>query len=73
MRKEYDFSNGKKNPYMKDLKKQVTINLTQIVIDYFKEEAVNTGIPYQTLINLYLVECVKKKRKLSMSWEEETV
>lgn len=73
MREEYDFSKGKKNPYAKDLKKQVTIKLTPMVIDYFKEEAVTTGIPYQTLINLYLVECVKKKRKLSMSWEDKTV
>ena len=73
MREEYDFSKGKKNPYAKDLKKQVTIKLTPMVIDYFKEEAVTIGIPYQTLINLYLVECVKKKRKLSMFWEEKTV
>ena len=71
MLKEYDIDklNPRKNPYAKELKKQVTIKLTPYVIDYFKEEAVETGIPYQTLINLYLVDCVKEKKKLNMSWE----
>ena len=71
MLEEYDIDklNPRKNPYAKELKKQVTIKLTPYVIDYFKEEAVETGIPYQTLINLYLVDCVKGKKKLDMSWK----
>lgn len=66
---EYDFKNAKKNPYAKELKKQITINIDEANIDYFKKEASSTGIPYQTLINLYLTDCVKNKRKLKMSWE----
>ena len=53
----------KKNPYAKELKKQITINLSPIVITYFKKEAENTGVPYQTLINLYLMDCVKSEKK----------
>ncbi|MBQ9707737.1 MAG: BrnA antitoxin family protein [Firmicutes bacterium] len=70
MLKEYEIDqlNPRKNPYAKDLKKQVTINLATSVIDYFKNEAQETGIPYQTLINLYLLECVEKKKKLEMTW-----
>ena len=66
--KEFDFSKAIKNPYIKELKKQVTIKISPTVIDYFKEEAVETGIPYQTLINLYLRDCVNKKRHLEISW-----
>ena len=70
MLKEYEIDqlNPRKNPYAKDLKKQVTINLATSVIDYFKNEAQETGIPYKTLINLYLLECVEKKKKLEMTW-----
>jgi predicted DNA binding CopG/RHH family protein len=68
MRKEYDFSNAKRNPYAKRLKKQITIRLDGPTIDYFKSLAGDTGIPYQTLINLYLRDCVAKKRKLAMNW-----
>ncbi len=68
MKEEYDFSNAVKNPYAKKLKKQITINLDDSVIDYFKKQAVATGIPYQTLINLYLADCVSKNRQLSVSW-----
>ena len=53
LEKEFDFSKAIKNPYIKELKKQVTIKISPTVIDYFKEEALETGIPYQTLINLY--------------------
>ena len=53
MREEYDFSKGKKNPYVKKQKKQITINIDSDTVDYFKAQADNTGIPYQTLINLY--------------------
>ena len=70
MLEEYDIDklNPRPNPYAKELKKQVTIKISPSVIDYFKEEATQTGIPYQTLINLYLVDCVNKKKKLEMSW-----
>ncbi len=68
MRDEYDFSNGIKNPYTKKLKKQITINLNVDTIDYFKSQSDETGIPYQTLINLYLSECAQEKKKLQMSW-----
>ena len=54
MKKSYDFSKGKRNPYAKRLKKQVTIRLEEPTLDYFKELAEDTGIPYQTLINLFL-------------------
>lgn len=68
MREEYDFSKAKKNPYAKKLKKQVTINLDTEVIDYFKAQAITSGIPYQTLINLYLADCAANQKKLQMSW-----
>ena len=56
MKKEYDFTDGIKNPYAKKLRKQVTINLDVDVIDYFKKKSAECGIPYQTLINLYLTD-----------------
>ena len=54
--------NPEKNPYAKKLKKQISINIDGSVIDYFKQQANETGIPYQTLINLYLADCVEKRR-----------
>ncbi len=69
MRKEYDFSKARKNPYAKRLKKQITIRLDEPTIGYFKDLAEELGIPYQTLINLYLRDCASKKRKLSMNWK----
>ncbi|BFT66800.1 MULTISPECIES: BrnA antitoxin family protein [Parvimonas] len=70
MRKEYDIRklNPRKNPYSKLIKKQVTIKLDEDTIIYFKNQAESTGIPYQTLINLYLRDCVKNKRNLECSW-----
>ena len=68
MRDEYDFSKAIKNPYAKRMKKQVTINLNSDTIDYFKAMAIESGIPYQTLINLYLTDCAEKKRQVSLSW-----
>ena len=65
MRDHYDFSQGVKNPYTAQLKKQVTINLDAETVEYFKEQAKTTGIPYQRLINFYLADCVKNKRHLS--------
>jgi predicted DNA binding CopG/RHH family protein len=69
MREEYDFSDGKKNPYAKELKKQVTIKISPSVIDYFKAQATKLDIPYQTLINMYLMDCVKNKKELQMTWK----
>ena len=68
MREEYDFSNARKNPYLQREKKQITINLNTDVVEYFKQQAESSGIPYQTLINLYLTDCVKNKRQLQLSW-----
>jgi len=68
MKKEYDFSRARKNPYAKRLKKQITIRLDEPTIEYFKGVAELSGIPYQTLINLYLRDCAQKGRKLSMDW-----
>ncbi|VGO21553.1 CopG family antitoxin [Pontiella sulfatireligans] len=70
MKKEYDLSKMKsrKNPYAKQLKKQVTIRMGEDIIDYFKSMAEDTGIPYQNLINLYLRDCVPSDRKLNMKW-----
>jgi predicted DNA binding CopG/RHH family protein len=71
MRKEYDFSKSKKNPYAKHLKQQVTIRLDREAVDYFKHLSSDTGIPYQVLINLFLKECAAHKRKPSLRWDGE--
>lgn len=68
MRKHYDFSDAEKNPYAKPLKKQVTIRIDETTIDYFKDLSEELGIPYQTLINLYLRECAATRKRLSMKW-----
>ena len=70
MRKEYDFSKMKsrKNPYAKALKKQVTLRLGVDVIEYFKQLAKETGIPYQNLVNLYLRECAVSHKRLRVLW-----
>ena len=68
MRKHYDFSRARPNPYAKRLKKQVTIRLDQDTIRYFKGLAEGTAIPYQTLINLYLRECAASKKQLRLEW-----
>ena len=68
MREEYDFSRAVKNPYAKKLKKQITINIDSDTIDYFKKQAELSGIPYQTLINLYLADCAEHRKKLELSW-----
>lgn len=70
MRAEYDFSNSKKNPYVKKTKKQITINLDVEVVDYFKEMAKQDGIPYQTLINMYLNFCKEKQMHIAIEWKE---
>lgn len=68
MKAEYDFSNARKNPYAKKLKKQITINIDSDTIEYFKTQSDSSGIPYQTLINLYLTDCAKTQKKLQVSW-----
>lgn len=69
MRKQYDFSKAKKNPYASQLKKQITIRLDGNAIDYFKSISEEVGIPYQSLINLYLRDCAAEHRTLNMSWQ----
>lgn len=70
MKDEYDFSKMKsrKNPYASKLKKPVTIRLGEDVIDYFKEMAEETGVPYQSLINLYLRDCAAHHKKIDIAW-----
>ena len=68
MREEYDFSNGIKNPYVRKTKKQITINLDIDTINYFKSLSESTGIPYQTLINLFLSDCAAQKKQLHTAW-----
>ncbi len=71
MKGEYDFTKAIKNPYVGKLpKQQVTIRLDSEVVLYFKQMAEKTGIPYQTIINLYLVDCVEKNRKLEFSFPQ---
>ncbi len=68
MEKEYDFSNARKNPYVKKIKKQITINIDAETVEYFKAQSESIGIPYQTLINLYLSDCASSGKKIHMSW-----
>jgi len=68
MKKEYDFSKSKKNPYIKKLKKQITIRIENETIDYFKKLSIEADIPYQKLINLYLSNCARNKMKPNISW-----
>ena len=67
MKKEYDFTKAKKNPYTKLLKKQITINLSEEVLEYFKKLSTETSIPYQTLINFCLLEHVHSKKKIDIT------
>ena len=70
MREEYDIEklNPRKNPYTNRLKKQITINIDYETIDYFKAQSEKMGLPYQTLINLYLADCAANHRTLHMTW-----
>lgn len=69
MKKEYNFSKMKEiqNPYP-GKKKAVGINLSPEVIDYFKKIAQKSRIPYQKLIDLYLLDCAKNHKKLILKW-----
>ena len=71
MKKEYDLSKMKsrKNPYASKLKKPVIIRLSEDVIDYFKSMSEESGVPYQSLINLYLRDCAKQHRKVDIQWQ----
>ncbi len=66
---EYDFSKSVKNPYIGRLKKSITIRLEPDTIDYFKELAKDTGIPYQTLINMFLSQCAREHKKPEVIWQ----
>ena len=68
MRAHYDFSQAVPNPYARQLKKQVTIRLDVGTLEYFKGMSGETGVPYQTLINLYLQDCASSGKRLSMRW-----
>jgi len=70
MRKEYDFSKSKKNPYTNELKKQITIRIDEQTISYFKNLSEENGIPYQSLINLYLRDCAEKHKKMRIGWDK---
>lgn len=67
-RKEYDFSKSLKNPYTRRLKKQITIRIDNDTVEYFKKLAVERDIPYQKLINLFLEDCARNKRKPAIIW-----
>jgi predicted DNA binding CopG/RHH family protein len=69
MRKEYDFTNAKPNPYIKKLRKQISIRLDVDTIGYFKKKAEETGIAYQNLINLYLSDCAIHSRNINIVWK----
>ena len=69
MRKEYDFSKSRKNPYASQFKKQITIRLDEDAITYFKAVSEEVGIPCQSLINLYLRDCAASNRKLNLQWK----
>ena len=72
MRKEYDFSRAKKNPFAKRLKRQITIRIDAPTIAYFKKLADEWGIPYQQLINLFLRECALDRRRPHIKWADPT-
>ena len=74
MKAEYDLSKMKsrKNPYASKLKKPITMRLSEDVIGYFKKMADESGVPYQSLINLYLRDCVAQHRKIDIVWQKNS-
>jgi uncharacterized protein (DUF4415 family) len=72
MRKTYDFSKARPNPYARRLKKQVTIRLDEDTINYFKSLADSAEIPFHTLINLYLRDCAQSGKQLRLEWRDDT-
>jgi predicted DNA binding CopG/RHH family protein len=71
MLKNYDFSKSIKNPYVKKLKKQITIRVENDTIDYFKKIALDTDIPYQKLINLFLRDCAQQNKRPEINWKPQ--
>lgn len=69
MREEYDFSGAVKNPYVRPAKQAVTIRLDPSVVEYFKQVALEVNQPYQTLINSYLADCVRERRRPTLVWK----
>lgn len=69
MKKRYDFSKSVRNPYLSKPKKQLTIRIDEATISHFRALAEQNGIPYQSLINLYLRECAESGRKVALKWE----
>jgi len=69
MRKEYDFSNAKLNPYIKKLRKQISIRIDIDTINFFKKQAEKTGIAYQNLMNLYLSDCATHSKQINIMWK----
>lgn len=69
LEKEFDFSKAVRNPYAKRLHKKITMNIDVDALDYFKTQSTASGIPYQTLINLYLVDCATSNKKLELTWK----
>lgn len=67
MREEYDFSDSRPNPYTNRLRKPVTMNIDVANIEYFKAESARTGVPYQTIINMFLTECREQEKHLSFT------
>jgi len=68
MRKEYDFSKAKLNPYIKKLRKQISIRIDVDTIEFFKNKAEETGIAYQNLMNMYLADCAKHSKTIHITW-----
>jgi uncharacterized protein (DUF4415 family) len=68
MKRSYDFSKAKRNPYARRLKRQITIRLDADTVEYFNRLSDETGIPYQTLINLYLRDCAASRKRLALQW-----
>ena len=69
MRKEYDFTNAQLNPYIKKLRKQISIRIDIDTINFFKKQAEETGIAYQNLINLYLSDCAVHSKSINITWK----
>lgn len=70
MKDEYDLTKMKSrpNPYADQLKQSVTMRLNADIIEYFKQMSYESGMPYQSLINLYLKDCMENNRKIDISW-----
>jgi len=69
MKKEYDFSNSVKNPYIKKIKKQISIRIEKDTVEYFKKLATEIDIPYQNLMNMFLMECAEKNMRPNIHWQ----